>query len=56
MLSDDFASWGWFLVRNEQRPIGSLVNVVVISVAWRYHGETKKQRNKNCTGVDAFHK
>ena len=47
MLSDDFASWGRLLIRDNQSTIGSLVNVIILGVGLGNHSKTKKQgRNK----------
>src|SRR5262249_14514840 len=40
----DFASWWWFLVRDDQSTIGGLVNEIILGVGLRDHGETKKKR------------
>ena len=43
LLLYDFASWRGLLVRDDQLTVGTLVNVIVLSMPWRNHSETKKK-------------
>jgi hypothetical protein len=48
MLSDNFASWGRLPIRDNQGTIGSLIDVIVLGLAWCEHSETKKKGETKC--------
>jgi len=48
MLSDDLAPWGWLLVRDNQSTIGSLVDVILLGVAFCDHTETEDKGQTRC--------
>jgi hypothetical protein len=52
----DLAPRRWLLVRDNQRTVGSLVDVIVPGLGLGNYGDTKKKGNQSCTSVEAFHK